>query len=703
MNTKLKAAFKGKVVNKALSLNTGVDEFPRYVLEYLIDNYCAEETFHDDMQKVVSRLKETFVYGAEAEKIRHYIRENRSHTVIANLEVRLVETEDKYWATISAINEKFVNIPEKIVSQYPMLLSGGMWGTLELIYDETEIHNKKIRPFKIRAFTPFQVSFIDLNHFIEQRAEFTTDEWLDILVNTCGLDPARMSRREKLLYVSRCVPLVETNINQIELAPRETGKTYLYRNISYYAHVLSGGKATPAQLFINLNTGKIGEVGTRDSVVFDEIANTDFTDPKALVSIMQGYMQDAKFSRGKKELLAFASLVFVGNLDVQGKLPHEKYYHLFEPLPDFMQVIAFLDRIHAYIPGWEIPKLAPSSYAKDYGFITDYFCEIMHELRKLDVLSKLRDRFELIDQAGTSSGLSGRDQRAVMKVTAGLLKLLYPNGIVTDAELAEVLDISMEYRQRVRDQLHLMAPGEYDQIKISAKIKESGQIVTPNLPDSNRIQRITIPERPAIGEVLGLAISGDHGCILRFEIQATRGSGRIVPLGSIQKVMRESIEAAAQYIKANHTVLGIAAEWRNSFDIAILATYMGVPKEGPSAGITLVAGIVSALTGTPIRNDVAMTGEITIMGKVLPVGGIQQKLRAAFDAGVKEVLLPADNLREAQLLPESILKALKLTPVLNIDDVLKVALIHSLASKPIFEPIFDKTEEDASIGTTTIA
>ncbi|MGA9772834.1 MAG: BREX system Lon protease-like protein BrxL, partial [Blastocatellia bacterium] len=397
MNTKLKEVFKGKVVNKAHTINTGVDEFPRYVVEYLIDNYCSEDTFHEDMEKVIRRLKENFVHGAEAEKIRHHIRENRRHSVIANLETRLVETEDKYWASISAINENFVNIPESIVRQYPMLLSGGMWGTIDLTYDETEVHQNKIRPFKVTAFTPFQVSVINVDEYIEKRAEFTSDEWIDILINSCGLNPERMSRREKLLYLCRCIPLVENNVNMVELAPRETGKTYLYRNISYYAHVLSGGKATPAQLFVNLNTGKIGEVGTRDAVVFDEIANTDFTDPKAFVSIMQGFMQDAKFSRGKKEMLAFASLVFVGNIDVQGNLPHEKYYHLFEPLPEFLQVIAFLDRIHAYLPGWEIPKLRPDSYSKDYGFIADYFCEIMHELRRIDPVASVRNRFEILD------------------------------------------------------------------------------------------------------------------------------------------------------------------------------------------------------------------------------------------------------------------------------------------------------------------
>ncbi len=677
MNNKLKEIFKGKVVNKSHTLNTGVDEFPRYVLEYLIDNFCSEESFQNDMALVIKRLKENFVHGAEAEKVRHFIKQNRHHTLIANMEARLVETEDKYWASIPAINESFVNIPENIINQYPMLLSGGMWGTIELTYDETEIHNKKIRPFKIVQFTPFQVSIINQEDYIDKRSRFTTDEWIDILINSCGLDPDKMTRRQKLLYLCRCIPLVETNVNIVELGPRETGKTYLYRNISYYAHVLSGGKATPSQLFINLNTGKIGVVGTRDCVVFDEIANTDFTDTKSFVSIMQAYMQDGKFSRGKKELLAFGSLVFVGNLDVQGNLPHEKYYHLFEPLPDFLQVTAFLDRIHGYLPGWEIPKLTPLSYARNYGFITDYFCEILHELRRADPIGAVRSRFELIDTAGTVRGVTGRDQRAVMKLASGIMKLIYPDGKITDEELGELLTIACELRQRVREQLHLIAAGEYERINIGAKILSTGIVVTPKLPDADRIQKVTLPLQPSVGEVIGLAVAGDHGCILLFEMQATKGTGRIVPLGSIQRVMRESIEAGAQYIKARHQELGITDEWRSSFDVAVLATFMGIPKEGPSAGVTLVTGIVSALKGIPIRNDLAMTGEITIMGKVLPVGGIQEKVRAAYDAGIKEVLLPEDNLRDAQSLPPYILDAIKLTAVKSIDEVLGHALVIS--------------------------
>jgi ATP-dependent Lon protease len=549
-----------------------------------------------------------------------------------------------------------------------------MWGTIQLTYDETEVHNKKIRPFVVTDFTPFQIALIDLGEFLAKRREFGDEEWLDILVNSFGLNPVRMTRREKLLYVSRALPLVETNHNMIELGPRETGKTYIFRNSSYYSHVLSGGKATPAGLFINLNSGQVGLVGTRDAIVFDEIANTDFTDPKAMVSIMQGYMQDAKFSRGKKEILAFGSIVLVGNLDVQGSLPHEKYYHLFEPLPSFLQVEALIDRLHYYLPGWEVPKIGPDAASQDYGFITDYLAEIMHELRRVDVLGKVKSRFELFDAAGSTQGITSRDVRAVHKTLSGLLKLLYPHGEVTDGQLAEVLGLAVEGRQRVRNQLHLMAPGEYFPIKLSARLLAAGQVITPVLRDAERKQRVTLPTQPLIGEVNGLAVAGEQGVLLRFEMQVSKGHGRIVPLGSIQRVMRESIEAAAQYIRAHAKELGIAEDWRENFDVAVLATMMGVPKEGPSAGVTIVTGIVSALKGIAVRPDLAMTGEITIMGKVLAVGGIQPKLLAAIDAGVKTVILPAENASDVSNLPDYMRNRLEIRYVSDIQQVLAAAL-----------------------------
>ncbi len=676
MNTRFKDTFRGKVVNKRLTVNTGVDEFPRFVVEYLIDNYCTEESFQDDLQQVIKRLRENFVHGAEAEKIRHQIRETRNHSIIANLEVRLQETEDKYWGTLSAINESFVNVTESLVRQYPMLLSGGMWGTITLTYDETEVHNKKIRPFKVTEFTPFQISVIDLGEYIEKRRQFEADEWLDILINSVGLNPDHLSRREKLLYMMRLVPLVEANSNTIELAPRETGKTYLYRNQSYYSTVLSGGKATPAGLFINNATGKVGVVGSRDAVIFDEIANTDFTDPKALVSIMQGYMQDGKFSRGKKEILAFASIVLVGNIDIQARLPHEKYYHLFEPLPDFLQVEAFIDRLHGYVPGWEIPKIHPGSLAQDYGFITDYFCEIMHELRRKDVLGSLKPRYRLTDTSTAQAGITGRDVRGVEKILSGLLKLMYPHGELTDDQLGEILALAIEGRQRVRNQLHLMAPGEYGPLVLSGKLSQSGKTITPRLLDSERQQKVTLPSTPRIGEVIGLAVIGDdRGCLLHFEMQATKGSGRIVSLGSMQKVMKESVAAAAQFIKTHAKDVGLPNDWQTNFDIAVLATMMGIPKEGPSAGITIVTGIVSALTGRPVRNEIAMTGEITIMGKVLGIGGVLPKLQAAIDAGCKEVIMPKDNERDVQMTPDYVRTKINVRFVTSINEVLESALL----------------------------
>jgi ATP-dependent Lon protease len=675
MNIKLKEIFSGKVVNKKLTFNTGMDEFPRYVLEYLIDNYCTEENFQNDFERVKRQLRENFVHGAEAERIRSYIREHREHTIIANLEIRLVETEDKYWGSISAINESFVNIPESLVKQYPMLLAGGMWGTITLTYDESEVHNKKIRPFKVTEFTPFQISMIDLKEFIEKRKSFDDREWLEILVNSFGLNPEKMTRREKLLYISRAIPLVESNHNMIELGPRETGKTYLFRNVSYYAHVLSGGKATPAGLFINLNTGNVGLVGTREAIVFDEIANTDFTDPKAMVSIMQGFMQDGKFSRGKKEILAFGSIVLVGNLDVQGKLPHEKYYHLFEPLPSFLQVEALIDRLHYYLPGWEVPKISPESASQDYGFITDYFCEIMHELRRIDISGPIKSRFELFDDSGTGPGLTSRDVRAIYKTLSGLLKLMYPHGEVSDDQLEELISLAIEGRQRIRNQLHLMAPGEYAPVKISARLGKSGKVFFPTLIEGDRKVHVQLPARPLIGEVTGLAVAGEQGVILRFETQASKGHGRIVPLGSIQRVMRESIEAAAQYIKVYAVDLGIASDWADNFDLAILATMMAIPKEGPSAGITIVTGIVSALKNQPVRNDIAMTGEITIMGKVLGIGGVQPKLMAAIDAGVKMVILPEENRTDVLNLPDYIRNRIEVEYVSDIKQVIALALL----------------------------
>jgi ATP-dependent Lon protease len=265
--------------------------------------------------------------------------------------------------------------------------------------------------------------------------------------------------------------------------------------------------------------------------------------------------------------------------------------------------------------------------------------------------------------------------RAIQKTLSGLLKLLYPHGQVTPEQLEEVLLLAIEGRQRVRNQLHLMAPGEYAPVKISARFIPGEKVAAPELIEGDRKVHVELPTKPLVGEVTGLAVAGEQGMILRFEMQATKGHGRIIPLGSIQRVMRESIEAAAQYIKVYATTLGVSPDWAENFDIAVLATMMAIPKEGPSAGITIVTGIVSALKNLPVRHDVAMSGEITIMGKVLPVGGIQPKLMAAIDAGVKTVILPAENQRDVENLPDYIRCKMDIRYVKEIQEVLELALV----------------------------
>ncbi|MFQ6041842.1 MAG: BREX system Lon protease-like protein BrxL [Candidatus Poribacteria bacterium] len=665
-----KDVFGDNVVDKALTRIPTLEEFPRYVLEYLISNYCDEETFYEDVQQVKRKIQENYARPSEADLIKHKIKQSGKYPIIANLDVQLVATDDKYWARIPAIKENRIWIDEALLKQYQRLL-GGMWGIVELGYDNTLIHNRAIRPFIVLSFVPFQVVRIDMDEFLEARSAFSTAEWMDILMNTFGLNPDKYSRREKLLFLLRAVPLVEEHLNFLELGPRETGKTYLMRNTSYYSHVISGGRTSPAKLFVNLANNEVGLVGKFDTVIFDEIANTSFVDPETTLSVLKDYMQSGQFSRGKNAIPGIASVCMMGNIDVQGRLPHEKYYHLFEPLPLMLQDTALLDRIHAYLPGWELPKISPESYAQDYGFVTDYFCEVMHLLRSRDALSSVEQRFRLFDVKGNPHGISGRDERAIFKVLSGFLKLLHPDGNVTDEELKEYLLVAIEARQRVKDQLNKMSPGEFPEIQIGAELTKTGEIIVPELLERSRTVRIRIPKKLNPGEVIGLALSGEIGLIQRFEVVAVKGNGRLLPLGSMLRVMKESLKTAYEYVSANAASLQIDPAFRKNYDISVLAVPTATPKEGPSSGLALLIGLVSALRKVPVSPDVAVAGEITLLGKVLSVSGITQKLVAATDAGINTVILPKENEPDLFVVPDTIRNKLNIVMVEQIDEALE--------------------------------
>lgn len=661
----LKKIFGDKVVNKALTRLQDLQEFPRYVVEYLIDNYCKEETFDQDISKVKKRLMENYATPSEAEKLKHKIRQNGTYKLIAKVEARLDPAEDKYWASINAFGERFIHIPERLLDQHPRLL-GGMWGVAELGYDPSQISQGKIRPFKLMDFSPFQVARVSLDELIQNRKALSTDQWLHFLISSLGLNPSAYTKRQNLLILARLIPMVERFTNLIELGPRETGKSYIYKHLSYYTAMLSGGKSTRASLFVHMGTGRPGLVAQFDTLVLDEIAHTEFTDPVTTLSIFKDYMEYGTFSVGKHSIKGEAGIVMAGNIDVLGDLPHEKYYHLFEPLPSDLQDPAFFDRIHGYIPGWEMPKLSSSHYADGYGLVMDYLAEVLHSLRNIDVLTPHLKRFQL-------KNAGGRDEKSIRKILSGLLKLLHPDGVIKDDELIEYLLIATELRQRVRDQLYLMAPGEFKEDLITFSL--NGQSFAPVLRERQREPRIRVPLTPVVGKVVGLGVTENEiGMIQLFEVLASKGKGSLFPLGNMGKVMRESLKTAYEYVHHNRKLFKIDNEFKDGYDLSVLALQMSIPKEGPSSGLAFIIGMVSSLSKTPIHPSTAVAGEVTLHGDVLPVGWVSAKILAAKQAGAKRIILPADNQREAESFIHELRDKLEFIFVKDVKEALKASL-----------------------------
>jgi len=648
---KAEQAFGRLVVEKQKTRLADLKEFPRYVIEYLINQFCPGNDFDAEIADVRRKLARNYASPADAPRILHELKQRRRLELIARVEVRLETSEDKYWASVAALNERYIHISEDLINKYPRLM-GGMWGIAELSYDEAQVWKSRVTPLLLTDFTPFQHGRIDLKEFQQARGHFTRDEWLNLLVSTVGLNPEAHSFRQKLLVTARLIPMAERMVHLIELGPRETGKSYGFKNLSYYSYMLSGGRATPAALFVHAGTGKPGLVAQFDTLVFDEIANTEFKDPAATISVFKDYMEYGNFSLGRFQVKGEASIVFIGNIDVLGALPHEKYEHLFEPLPEEMIDTALFERLHGYLPGWEIPKLTDSSFAAGYGFTLDYFAELLHLLRNTLLPVDPASRYRL-------HNAKGRDAEAIHKITRGFMKLLHPDGRPSDAELAQYVAFAVEARQRVKDQLSVLAPGEYPQYTIEFELDHQRVPVSP--PERSRRRTLRIPARPQIGVVVGLAAVGDTaGCIQLIEVLAQKGHGALNRLGSMGKAMKESVKAAFEYVSHQRRSLQIIAELRDGYDLSVLALQAAIPKEGPSAGLAFAVGIISALTHREVRQDVAVTGEITLHGNILAVGGVAQKLAAARDAGCRVVILPKDNEREVRELPPDVYRGLRL-------------------------------------------
>lgn len=673
LDKKLLSFFPSKVVRKDLLWPMkGQLNVPTYVLEYLLGKYCSssdENVVREGLNEVRRILTRNYARPDQSELVKSMIKEKGSYRIIDKVKVRLVETEDKYWAELTNLQLNFVNIPDDIVIQNEKLMVGGIWSIVELCYDSNIIHRGVTRPFIITDLQPIQLAVSSLDEVKERRRYFTRDEWLDIILRSIGIEPGNrdFDFRKKLLFLSRLLPLAENNFNLVELGQRGTGKSYMYREISPFAILISGGKTTTASLFMHLGTGRVGLVGVWDVVGFDEVAGLAFKDAMA-VPILKDYMELGSFSRGMEEIHANASLVFNGNINNIDKVLETS--HLFSPFPPEMQDIALLDRIHFFHPGWELPKMKDEYLTGHYGFVVNYIAELLRELRKLSYINEVDKYYNL------GPHLNTRDLRAVRKTISGFIKILHPDGNVSKKEIEEYLVFSLEMRRRVKEQLRKMSGKEYWAVDFSYIDKENEQEKYVDVPEIARLRskKIELGE-PRIGRVYGLGYTGFGGSLMVLEVASMRGKGRLKMTGGLKKTIKESIQTAYDYLRANYEKYGIEKNYFESYDIHFQAVELAMPKEGPSAGITSAAVLLSAATGKKVRSDIAMTGELTIHGEVYPVGGIEEKVTAAYENGLKVVIIPEKNQKDINELRDELREKIQFIFVSNIDEVFNAAFI----------------------------
>jgi ATP-dependent Lon protease len=470
--------FGGRVVRKDLVRQVKVGaNVPVYVLEFLLGKYCASDdpvAISAGLDVVNQSLRENFIRPDEAELVKARVKQRGQYRLIDKVDVRLVASEDKFWAHLQSFNDRYIHVPEEVVYRYDRLLQGGAWCQLDLVYNAEDDTAQK-RPFYIRALKPIQVATFDLDEYVRGRGAFSRDAWLDLLVRTVGLEPSAYDLRGKLLVISRLVPMAERNYNLIELGPWGTGKSFVYRESNPNSILISGGKVTVAQLFVNMSTGRVGLLGTWDVVTFDEVAGLQMSE-SAVVNMLKDYMESGSFARGKEEVPAEASVVLIGNTS----RPHAdlvRAAHLFADLPAGMIDPAFLDRLHFYLPGWEAPKLETRLFTNHFGFVSDYFAEAMRQLRKYGQTQAIDAEFAL------GAHLSARDEKSVRKTVAGLLKILHPDGRWTRSELREYLEFALEGRRRVKEQLKKLAAHDYAKTAFSYIERDTGREYWVGVPE----------------------------------------------------------------------------------------------------------------------------------------------------------------------------------------------------------------------------
>ena len=658
LDRKVLESFPGRVVRKDLvSALKGQMNVPAYVLEYLLGKYCAsadERVIEAGLREVKRILIEHYVRPDQAEWFKAQVRERGVHRVIDKVKVRLVETEDKYWASLVNLQINRVHISEDLVRRYERLLSGGIWAVVELGYDPSLVHRSELRPFVVQELRPIQLAGGNLLEEVrEKRASFSRDEWMNLLLRSIGIEPVSLTPRLKMLYLARLVPLVENNYNFVEFGPRGTGKSYIYREISPYVILVSGGEVTVPSLFVShIGRGRIGLVGLWDVVAFDEVAGlTRLANPQA-INMLKDYMESGSFSRGREEITALAALVFIGNinLDVETAL---RTSHLFTPFPSEMQDLAFLDRFHAYLPGWEMPKMASSLLTSHFGLVVDYLAEVFRELRRLSFADAIDKHFELGD------ALNKRDEKAVRKTVSGFLKLLHPDGNWTKEEVREYLAYALEFRRRIKEQLRRMGGVEYWNTALSYKDKETGEEIFVPIPEQGEAAVISPdPLPPGAVFTVGWDVESRRYALFRVEVALMKGSGYVVT-GAVGSGMREAVRTAYDYLRSNLHRFAIDRsldDLQAHFQVVNLMQ----AKEGSQTASAFFVALFSALVNKPVRAATVVLGEITVQGGVLPVRELAECVQLARENGARRVLVPIANAKDIPQIPSEILAGLDL-------------------------------------------
>lgn len=686
---KLRQNFDGKIVRKDLTkkIKEGAN-VPVYVLEFLLGQYCSsddDEVIEQGVQSVKRILADNFVRPDEAQKVLSRLRSRGSHTIIDMVTVRLDIKKDCFFAEFSNLGLANIPITDEYPEKYDRLLCGGIWCIVQLDY-ETEGDNnfgiidadgntlqskqkkqKDISPISIRKLTPIQMPHIDIEDLKRGRQAFTKEEWLDVMLRSIGMEPDELTYREKWLLLTRMIPLVENNFNLCELGPRSTGKSHLYKEISPNSILVSGGQTTVANLFYNMGRKTVGLVGLWDCVAFDEVAGIRFKD-KDGVQIMKDYMASGSFARGKEEKAASASMVFVGNIN-QSVDVLLKTSSLFDPFPPEMGTdTAFLDRIHCYLPGWEIPKFRPEHFTNDYGFISDYLAEFIRELRKAQYGDAIDHYFRL------GKNLNQRDTIAVRRMADGYLKLLYPDGSFTKEEVEEVLRISLEMRRRVKEQLKKLGGMEFYDVNFSYIDNETFEEHYVSVPEQGGGK--LIPEGMCNPGQINTVSQGKSGMlgVFRLESQMLPGNGKFERTGiGSDRDAKESTNTAFNFLKANGNRISGSISTTTKDYIINYQDLQGIGMTGKLALPTLIA-MCSIALGKPTLSSLAVLGEISISGTMMKVDELANSLQVCLDSGAKRVLLPITSAAELGTVPADLIGSFNLIFYSSAEDAVFKAL-----------------------------